>query len=81
MDFRLRQRDFQVKVRGGRWNAQIGATSQALVLIASRKEFLKRRLELNHKLYAEEEAKGLHKKKPGNSKGTVVEGQQEFGIT
>jgi len=31
----------------------------------ARKELLKRLLQLNHKLYAEEEAKGLHKKKPG----------------
>jgi hypothetical protein len=31
----------------------------------SRKEILKRLLQLNHKLYAEEEAQGLHKKKPG----------------
>jgi len=30
----------------------------------ARKELLKRLLQLNHKLYAEEEAKGLHKKKP-----------------
>jgi energy-coupling factor transporter ATP-binding protein EcfA2 len=32
--FRLRQRDFQVRVRDGKWNAQVGATSQALVLFA-----------------------------------------------
>jgi hypothetical protein len=31
----------------------------------ARKELLKRLLLLNHKLYAEEEAKGLHKTKPG----------------
>lgn len=31
----------------------------------ARKEILKRLLQLNHKLYEEEEAKGLHKKKPG----------------
>jgi hypothetical protein len=31
----------------------------------ARKELLKRLLLLNHKLYAEEEAKGLHKKKTG----------------
>jgi hypothetical protein len=29
----------------------------------ARKELLKRLLQLNHKLYAEEEAKGLHKRK------------------
>ncbi|HEV2247223.1 MAG TPA: hypothetical protein VGW37_11280 [Terriglobia bacterium] len=34
VSFRLRARDFQVKVREGKWNAQIGATSQALVLFA-----------------------------------------------
>ena len=31
----------------------------------ARKEILKRLLQLNHHLYAEEEAKGLHKKKAG----------------
>jgi len=31
----------------------------------ARKEVLKRLLQLNHELYAEEEAKGLHKKKAG----------------
>lgn len=34
VSFRLRQRDFQVKIRDGKWNAQVGATSQALVLFA-----------------------------------------------
>ena len=34
---------------------------------ASRKEVLKRLVQLNHKLYAEEAAKGLHKKKPRNN--------------
>jgi len=32
--FRLRQRDFQVKIKDAKWNAQVGATSQALVLFA-----------------------------------------------
>jgi hypothetical protein len=33
----------------------------------ARKELLKRLLLLNHKLYAEEEAKGLHKEKPAKN--------------
>jgi hypothetical protein len=41
----------------------------------ARKELLKRLLQLNHKLYAEEEAKGLHKKKPGK-KNTQDAGDQ-----
>jgi hypothetical protein len=32
--FRLRQRDFQVRIKGGTWTTQTGATSQALVLFA-----------------------------------------------
>jgi hypothetical protein len=42
----------------------------------ARKEVLKRLLQLNHKLYAEEEAKGLHKKRPGKNKETDDNGQQ-----
>ncbi len=34
----------------------------------ARKEILKRLLQLNHKLYAEEEANGLHKNKAGRKK-------------
>ena len=32
--FVLREREFTVRVKGGRWNTQVGATSQALVLFA-----------------------------------------------
>lgn len=46
----------------------------------ARKELLKRLLQLNHTLYAEEEAKGLHKKKAGKSKRATGEGQQELGV-
>ena len=43
----------------------------------SRKEILKRLLQLNHKLYAEEEAKGLHKsKKTGKKAKTESEEPQ-----
>ena len=41
----------------------------------ARKELLKRLLQLNHKLYAEEEAKGLHKRKP-EKKNTEDAGDQ-----
>ena len=44
----------------------------------ARKEILKRLLQLNHQLYAEEEAKGLHKPKKGAKKGKAEEdGAQE----
>ena len=46
----------------------------------SRKEILKRLLQLNHKLYAEEEAKGLHKKKAGKktAKATDEAGNEQI---
>jgi energy-coupling factor transporter ATP-binding protein EcfA2 len=34
ISFAFRERDFQVRVKGRRWDTQIGATSQALVLFA-----------------------------------------------
>ena len=43
----------------------------------ARKEILKRLLQLNHKLYAKEEAKGLHKKKAGK-KTKRNDSQQTF---
>ena len=43
----------------------------------ARKEILKRLLQLNHKLYAEEEAKGLHKpKKKGKKSKTETDEPQ-----
>lgn len=42
----------------------------------ARKEILKRLLQLNHKRYAEEEAKGLHKKKVGKKAKTEDGGEQ-----
>lgn len=47
----------------------------------ARKEHLKRLLQLNHKLFAEEEAKGLHKKRAGAKKAAPTDGPQEFRIT
>jgi methylase of polypeptide subunit release factors len=47
----------------------------------ARKELLKRLLLLNHKLYAEEEATGMHKKKQGKkttSEGDEVQAQQQL---
>ena len=42
----------------------------------ARKEILKRLLQLNHQLYAEEEAKGLHKPKKAGKK---VKAEEETG--
>jgi len=49
----------------------------------ARKEILKRLLQLNHKLYAEEEAKGLHKPKKAAKKATAPlqsEGELSLGL-
>lgn len=44
----------------------------------ARKEILKRLLQLNHKLYAEEEAKGLHKAPGRKGKGQQTNNQPSF---